>query len=141
MTSSQRQVLTDITLTFIMIFSSCLTSESVTVLEMQPNTMIARGCRAGLYWNANLHNTRLSPETHTLPQGPLQKHTHFHKALSRNTYTSTRPSPEIDTLHQFVQIFCALYNTTQGPLHKTHTLHQFVHRYSVLCTTPQFEKV
>ena len=98
-----------------MIFSSCLTSESVTVLEMQPNTMMALGCRAGLYWNANLHNTRLSPETHT----------HFHKALSRNTHASS----------VCAQIFCALYNTTQGPLHKTHTLHQFVHIYSVLCTT------
>lgn len=44
--------------TFIMIFRSCLISESVTVLLIQPNTMMARGCRAGLYWNANLQETK-----------------------------------------------------------------------------------
>ena len=44
-------------LTFIIILRSCFISESVTVLLIHPNTMIARGCKAGLYWNANLQET------------------------------------------------------------------------------------
>jgi hypothetical protein len=39
------------------IFSICLISESVTDLLIHPNTMIALGWRAGLYWNANLKPT------------------------------------------------------------------------------------
>ena len=86
----------------------------------------------------NTHtSTRPSPETHTLPQGPLQKHTHFHKAFSRNTHTSTRPSPETHTLHQFVHRYSVLCTTQHNtrPSPETHTLYQFVHRYSALCTT------
>lgn len=41
----------------ISIFNICFTSESVAVLLIQPNTMIALGWRAGLYWNANLKKT------------------------------------------------------------------------------------
>ena len=75
----------------------------------------------------NTHtSTRPSPETHTLPQGSLQKHTHFHKALSRNRQTSsvcadilcsvqhnTRPSPQnTHTSSVCAQILRTLHNTT-----------------------------
>lgn len=43
---------------FMSIFNICLISESVTDLLIQPNTIIARGWRAGLYWNANLKQVK-----------------------------------------------------------------------------------
>jgi len=71
--------------------SSCFTSESLTVLLIQPNTMMARGCSAGLYWNAKLRARS------------VQSWRHLHSFISfMQPWTDRHKSPLFSTIPRLV---------------------------------------
>lgn len=68
----------------------CLIWVCVTRLLMQPNTTRARGCRDGLYWNANLHvkHTQTSSSWIWLEHIPVNSN--FISKLFQNSFLQSR---------------------------------------------------